>query len=226
MELKKNPKYDLIAKIPMLRMLGLTVSLCVVIVAFEIPGKGEEVIIDLGNVRGEFEEIMDLPITEHLPPPPPQIQVAQIKEVPDETIIEEEIEIELDVEVTEFTSIDEIEFVESDMEEEPVEEVFTVVEVNPEYPGGIAAFYQFIGERIKYPNSAARLGVEGRVYVEFIVGKDGALRDIRVVKGIGAGCDEEAERVMKMVPKFNPGKQRGRPVHVKMVLPIYFKLME
>ncbi|MEQ9232322.1 MAG: energy transducer TonB, partial [Cyclobacteriaceae bacterium] len=155
-----------------------------------------------------------------------QMKVAEIKEVPDETIIEEEIEIELDMEVTEFTSIDEIEFVESAIEDEPVEEVFTVVEVNPEYPGGIAAFYQFIGERIKYPNSAARMGVEGRVYVEFIVGKDGALRDIRVVKGIGAGCDEEAERVMKMVPKFNPGKQRGRPVHVKMVLPVYFKLME
>lgn len=226
MELKKNPKYDLMAKIPMFRMLGLTISLSLVIVAFEIPNNSNDEIVELGEVRADFEEIMDLPPTEQPPPAPPVAQVAQIKEVADEVIIEEEIEIELDVEVTEFTSIDDIVYVETEMEDEEVEEIFTIVEDQPEFPGGMQEFYEFVGDKMNYPKQAARMGIQGRVYVQFIVGKDGALRDIQVVKGIGAGCDEEAARVMELVPKFKPGKQRGTPVNVKMVLPIYFKLME
>jgi protein TonB len=68
------------------------------------------------------------------------------------------------------------------------------------------------------------MGVEGKVFVQFVVDKDGTLTDIKAVKGIGAGCDEEAVRVLKAAPKWKPGKQRGRPVKVRMILPITFKL--
>ena len=77
---------------------------------------------------------------------------------------------------------------------------------------------------MNYPKQARRMGIEGKVYVQFVVDKDGSVTSVRAVKGIGAGCDEEAERVLKSSPKFKPGKQRGRPVKVRMMMPIIFKL--
>lgn len=223
MEVKKAPEHDLSKKTGMFLNLGLTLSLLIVILAFEWPNSGDEEIMDFGELETDFEDIMEIPPTEQPPPPPPKVQIPEIVEVPDEEEIEEEIEVELDVEVTEETVVEDIVFEEAP-EEEEVDEIFTIVEDQPEFPGGMQAFYQFVGKKIKYPSQARRMGIEGRVYVEFIVDKDGSVTNVRSVKGIGAGCDEEAVRVMKTVPKFKPGKQRGRPVKVKMVMPIYFKL--
>lgn len=103
-------------------------------------------------------------------------------------------------------------------------EVFTIVEEQPEYPGGMKAFYQYVGENLNYPEQARRLGIEGRVYVQFIVEKDGSVSDVKPVKGIGGGCDSEAARVIAGLQNFEPGTQRGRAVRVRMVLPIIFKL--
>lgn len=223
METKKAPEHDLTKKSGMFLNLGLTISLLIVILAFEWPNRGDDEIIDLGQVDDDFEDIMEIPPTEQPPPPPPKVQIPEIIEVPDEEEIEEEIEVELDVEVTEETVVEDIVFEEAPAEEE-VDEIFTIVEDQPEFPGGMQAFYNYVGKKMKYPSQARRMGIEGRVYVEFIVDKDGSVTNVRSVKGIGAGCDEEAVRVMSDVPKFKPGKQRGNPVKVKMVLPIYFKL--
>ena len=223
MELKKAPEHDLTKKSGMFLNLGLTISLLIVIAAFEWPNRGEAEVIDLGQVEDNFEDIMDIPPTEQPPPPPPKVQIPEIIEVPDEEEIEEEIEVELDVEVTEETIVEDIVFEEAP-EEEEVDEIFTIVEDQPEFPGGMQAFYNYIGGQMNYPSQARRMGIEGRVYVEFIVDTDGSVTNVRAVKGIGAGCDEEAVRVMQNLPKFSPGKQRGIPVKVKMVLPIYFKL--
>ena len=103
-------------------------------------------------------------------------------------------------------------------------EVFTVVEEQPEFPGGMSAFYSYLAQNIEYPEQARQMGVQGRVYVQFIVEKDGSISGVTAVKGIGAGCDEEAERVMSGASNFKPGTQRGMPVRVRMVLPIIFKL--
>lgn len=223
MEPKKNPKVDLTRKSGLLMNIGLCVSLLSVIVAFEWRTYDESGILDLGQVQDDFEDIMEIPPTEQPPPPPPKIQLPEIIEVPDEEEIEEEIEVELDVEVTEETVIEDIVFEEAP-EEEVVEEVFTIVEDQPEFPGGMAAFYKFVGDNMDYPSQARRMGIEGRVYVQFVVDKDGTVTEVTAVKGIGAGCDEEAERVLRTAPKFKPGKQRGRAVKVRMVLPIIFKL--
>lgn len=223
MELKKAPEHDLSKKSGMFLNLGLTLSLLIVILAFEWPNRGDDEIMDFGEVPDDFEDIMEIPPTEQPPPPPPKVQIPEIIEVPDEEEIEEEIEVELDVEVTEETVVEDIVFEEAP-EEEEVDEIFTIVEDQPEFPGGMQAFYSYVGKKMKYPSQARRMGIEGRVYLEFIVDKDGSVTNVRSVKGIGAGCDEEAVRVMKTVPKFKPGKQRGRPVKVKMVMPIYFKL--
>ncbi len=108
--------------------------------------------------------------------------------------------------------------------EEKPEEVFKVVEQKPEYPDGEAAMLKFIYENIKYPPIARENGVEGTVYVKFIVEKDGSVSNVEVVRDIGAGCGEESMRVVKKFPRWNPGKQRGRPVRVFFNLPVKFKL--
>ena len=104
------------------------------------------------------------------------------------------------------------------------EDVFIFVEAPATPVDGMGSFYRDIAKRLKYPAQARRMNVEGRVFVEFIVNKDGSLTDIRVIKGIGAGCDEEAVKVLESCPPWNPGKQRGVPVRQRMVLPITFKL--
>ena len=103
-------------------------------------------------------------------------------------------------------------------------DVFTVVEMQPEFEGGSDAFHRYIMNEINYPLQARQAGVEGRVDVQFVVGKDGSLSDVRAIKGIGAGCDGEAVRVLQNAPLFKPGTQNGKPVFVRMVVPIVFKL--
>ena len=112
-----------------------------------------------------------------------------------------------------------------DVEEEDTEEIFVIVEDAPMPIGGMLSFYKHVNDNIKYPRQAQVLSIQGRVFVQFVVGKDGGLTDVQVIRGIGAGCDEEAIRVVKLSPKWKAGKQRGRPVRVKMVLPITFKIL-
>jgi TonB family protein len=103
-------------------------------------------------------------------------------------------------------------------------EVFTVVEEQPYFPGGDDARHKFIEENIHYPDSAVKNKIQGKVFVTFIVEKDGSLSNVRVLKGIGGGLDEEAVRVIKMMPKWIPGRQRGTPVRVQFNVPIKFIL--
>jgi TonB family protein len=105
-------------------------------------------------------------------------------------------------------------------------EVFSAVEEQPEFEGGMPAFYKYVGSEIKYPLQARQKGVEGRVDVQFVVEKDGSLSDVKAIKGIGAGCDSEAVRVVQNAASFKPGSQRGRPVRVRMAISIIFKLNE
>lgn len=103
-------------------------------------------------------------------------------------------------------------------------EIFTVVEEQPAFPGGDEARIKFLQDNIKYPEEAKELGVQGKVFVTFVVEVDGSITDVKVLRGIGAGCDEEAIRVVKSMPKWVPGKQRGVPVRVQFNLPIKFTL--
>ena len=177
----------------------------------------------MGKSTNTFEEMLEIPPTEQPPPPPPQVQQPQIIEVPDEEEIEEEIQVKFDVEVTEETKVQQI-VIQAEEPKEEVEEIFTIVEDPASPVGGMTAFYKYVGDKIKYPPQARRMGVEGRVFVEFIIDKDGSISEVRAVKGIGAGCDEEAVRILQGAPKWKPGKQRGKPVRQRMVLPITFKL--
>jgi TonB family protein len=109
-------------------------------------------------------------------------------------------------------------------EEQSEDQVFMVVEQMPEYPGGEKALYQFLSDSIHYPDSAKLAGIQGKVYVSFIVNRDGSVTNARVLRGIGGGCDEEALRVIKLMPNWKPGQQRGKPVEVQYSLPVKFSL--
>ena len=104
--------------------------------------------------------------------------------------------------------------------------VYQICEEMPEFPGGEQAMFDFVANNVVYPQEARDKEIEGRVFVRFIVEKDGSVSDVKVAKGIGGGCDEEAVRVVKAMPKWKPGKQDGKPVRVNFTMPFFFKLQE
>jgi len=106
------------------------------------------------------------------------------------------------------------------------EKVFTEVENAPKYPGGETAMFQFLGKNIRYPAAAAKAGIQGKVFISFIVNETGTVQNVLVTKGIGYGCDEEAARVIKSFPAWTPGEQNGHKVNVKLTVPINFMLEE
>ena len=104
------------------------------------------------------------------------------------------------------------------------DKVFEKVEDMPEFPGGEQAMMDFVSKNVVYPKEAQEKGISGRVMVNFIVEKDGSVNEVKIVRGIGGGCDEEAVRVVKAMPKWKPGKEKGKPVRVSYIMPIFFKL--
>ena len=118
------------------------------------------------------------------------------------------------------------EIIESDNSDDAVvkEEIFTWAEEMPQFPGGSSELLKFFAQNIIYPEIAKRAEVEGKINLSFIVDKNGSISDIQIVKGIGAGCDEEAVRILKMMPRWSPGKQNGKPVLTRINIPVVFKL--
>ena len=102
--------------------------------------------------------------------------------------------------------------------------VYQIAEEMPEFPGGVEALMDFVGKNVKYPEEAKEKEISGRVFVSFVIEKDGSVSNVKVLRGIGGGCDEEAIRVIKAMPKWTPGKQKGKPVRVNYQIPINFKL--
>lgn len=109
-------------------------------------------------------------------------------------------------------------------EEEAEDEIFQVVEQDPEYPGGVEALYKFIQQNLKYPQLAKENNITGRVFVQFVVEKDGSVSNVKAARDIGGGCGAEAVRVIKAMPKWTPGKQRGKAVRAAYTLPVNFVL--
>ncbi|MDN5203586.1 energy transducer TonB [Fulvivirgaceae bacterium BMA10] len=223
MEQKKNPKADLTRKSGLFMNLGLVMSLSFAILAFEWRSFDEGHLANLGDLSDNLDDLLEIPPTEQPPLPPPVIQQPEITIVEDDEEIEQEIEIDLDVEITEDAVIEDIIVADSEPEEE-ADEVFLFSEVQAAPKDGLKAFYRYVADNMNYPPQARRMGITGRVFLTFVVEKDGSLTDIKVLKGIGAGCDEEAVRVLASHPKWNPGKQRGVPVRVRSQISIHFQL--
>ena len=225
MEPKKNPKKDLNRKRTLFLQIGLVISLTIVFVAFEWKTyeKQEDILTATGPVQIDQEIVQ---ITQQEQPEPPKApQVTTILEVVgDDEIIQDEIDISIEDRPDQAAQT----YVPVLVEEAPepvAEEIFTFVEEYPEFLGGEKALYEYIKNNVNYSELAIKTNIEGTVYVEFVVEKDGSISDVKVLRGIGGGCDEEAVRVVKSMPKWKPGKQRGQPVRVYYTLPIDFKLM-
>ena len=224
MEAKKTSKADLENKKSIFFQIGLILARVVVVVAFEYKSY-DKITIDLqARVADDFAEEI-IPITEQKvkpPPPPPPKQVTQIKIVEDDVEVEDDLDI--DVEADDETVVEEY-IPPSDDDEEVVEaEIFTVVESMPSFPGGMGELMKFLGKNINYPTLAKESGIQGRVFINFVVEPNGSISNVKVLRGIGGGCDEEAVRVVKSMPKWSPGKQRGKPVRVSYNLPVKFTL--
>lgn len=227
MELKKNPKADLEKRRGLYLEIGLVVILAATLVAFEVKSydSDEEKAFQREVVEEVEEQIIQTDIVEPPPPPPPEvIEVTTLINVVDD---EQEIKNDLVVnaEVTEETKNVDIVPVKVEEEVEVAEEpIFTVVESEPEFPGGMEALYKYLAQNIKYPQLARENGITGKVYVQFVVEKDGSIANPRILRDIGGGCGAEAIRVVKAMPKWSPGKQRGKAVRVQFNLPVNFNL--
>lgn len=216
---KKNPKADLEQKRLTIFLSGLSISLLIVLVFINI-GFSDAEASSLAGMFTEDEEEEIIPLTEQNTPPPPPPPPAATVEL---EIVEDEVEVEdVDVEIEEAEDETIIDFEE---EEEVVEEeIFTVVETMPSFPGGEKALFGFLKKNIKYPAMEVENGIQGKVYVNFVVGKDGKIRDVKILRGVSKALDAEAVRVVKSFPSWSPGKQRGKTVTVRYMLPINFSI--
>lgn len=169
-------------------------------------------------IQLEEEPILEIEIPKPPPPPPPPPNVAEeIEVVKDEKVIDKPILI---------LNEDQVDLV-IDIEPEPqpvIEQIFDVVEENPEFFGGIQKLYEYLGKQLQYPEIARQNMIQGKVFVQFVVWKDGSIRKVKIVKGVHKTLDNEALRVVKSMPKWKPGKQRGKRVNTKFTLPIKFKI--
>lgn len=225
MEIKKSPKADLEGKKSTWMLVGYVIVLAIMFVAFEWTERDK--VIDTSQAIGDlvFEEEI-IPITqqpENIPPPPPEApSVAEVLDI---------VEDDADVEQTAIASTEdvgervEVKYVPVVEEEEPEEQtIFEVVENMPDFPGGQAALMQFLSKNIKYPTIAQENGTQGRVIIQFVVNRDGSVVDPVVVRSVDPYLDKEALRVISTMPKWTPGKQRGKPVRVKYTVPVQFRL--
>ena len=212
---KKNPKISLENKKGMFFQIGLAVTLIAVLISFEWKSYDKSK-YNLGDLNLDDMEEEIIPITrQEVKPPPPPPPPPEIIE-----IVEDEVEIENEVEIEE-TDTDEDEIVEI---EEDDEEFFMVVENMPEFPGGDLGLMKFIQKNVRYPAIAKEYNITGKVYVSFIVDKQGSVTNVKIVRGVDKNLDAEALRVVSLLPKYKPGKQRGKAVRVMFTIPIDFTL--
>jgi protein TonB len=228
MEVKKNPKVDLENYRSILLEIGLIVALVSTYLVFQIRSadKQENVLGDIGEVKVE-EEIIPITRTKEVkpPPPPPPKVVEQLNIVENDADLEEEFEMD-NSEADESTVVDQntdIQ-VEEEADDEPIN--FYIVEEKPEFPGGEAALYKYLAENTKYPEAAMENQIQGTVWVQFIIDKEGNVTNVKVVRSVDPYLDKEAIRVVKSMPKWKPAKQRGKPVRVIFQVPIKFVLAE
>ena len=228
-------------------VMGTVITLLTVGLIFAMPYivefiKGQQEVVKTEVKTVKYTDLQPPPPIQNTPPPPKMDIPPPVKtiikflppKVTDKEVVEEEEmptieEIKQnDIGAEDVVGTGEVVF------EEPVAEVvdeggdedviFTVVEQSAEFPGGMEALAKFLQKNVKYPAIARRMGVEGSVFVSFVIDKAGVISDIAIVKGISAECDKEAARVVNLMPPWKPGKQNGKAVRCRFVLPVRFKL--
>ena len=231
MEIKKDPKVNLETRKSTYVLTGLVGILALLFIAFEWTNTSTRRTL-LGNNSAILEEEEEIVMTvqNNTPPPPPPPPMPDVIE--QLTVVEDDVEIqEIEMQSAEDDANTVVEVVDLSSQAAPEEEedaeantIFTVVEDEPEFPGGTKALMEFISKNLRYPAFAAENGIQGRVTLSFVVEKDGSVTDIQEMRSPSEDLTKEAKRVVSAMPKWKPGKQRGKPVRVKYVLPVTFRL--
>lgn len=230
MEVKKSPKADLERSKGLNTLMGFVVGLAIVFVGFEWSTRDVMVVKESDQVQDIIaEEEVEITRPENTPPPPPPPPAPVVTEVLN--VVEDDVELEQqdiltseDTQEAAQTAVYTPPAAVEEEEEEAAQQIFTVVEEMPEFPGGNAELLKYLAKSIKYPVIAQENGIQGRVICAFVVNRDGGIVDAEVLRGVDPSLDKEALRVIMAMPKWKPGKQRGKPVRVKYTVPVTFRL--
>jgi len=229
MEVKKSPKADLENKRSMFVLIGFVLVFALLYIGLEwTQSEIKKVEVNDGPVEEIIEEMV-MNTKQDEPPPTPEVHT------PPAAVVQEVLKIvddNVETKALTITSEDDKTKVEiptyapqaAAHEDEDIEEIFVVVEVKPEFPGGQKALMEFLNKNMKYPTIAAETGIQGTVYVQFVVNRDGKIVDVVVMRGVHESLDREAIRVVQLMPPWTPGKQQGKTVRSRFTLPVRFQL--
>jgi len=230
MEAKKTAKADLENKKGLFLEIGLVAIIAICLLAFNWKNydANDELKVNTRTADSELEEEIiqtqeDQPEPEMPEPEAPEPQTTEFQEVDDN----KEIEHELVVNAEDNANAAQDAYVAPTASTEDVEveeEILVFVEKDPEFPGGPEALLKYLAENLQYPDLARQGNIEGKVYVEFVVEKDGRVTNCKVLRDIGAGCGQEAVRVIKSMPKWSPGESAGKRVRTRFQQQVVFKL--
>ncbi|WP_296619782.1 energy transducer TonB [Marivirga sp.] len=227
MEHFKNATRNLYAKRPLFFNIGLVLAISLCFIAFEfkvfineeekVDFPDDEIVIFLNDDVIRTSQLPK-PLPKKLPEPKGDVNIVEVEELtkPDEK--KEEVDID-DL----INPGEEFKMPEEKVEDNTPYDPFAL-EVKPKFGGGMDAFYEYVANAIEYPSFEQRQNIQGRVVLSFIIEKDGSLSQVEILKGVSAGIDKEAIRVIENAPKWEAGRQRGQAVRVKMTIPIYFQL--
>lgn len=222
---KKNPKADIESNRIINIQIGIVLALASLFISFEYAKaiKKKKTVTNIASVIPEedFVPITKSPETTPPPPPPPLKNPTFLVVDDDEDIEFEEIEFSSE---TTIDDVVEVMTIEGEDEEEDEVVPFIAMENPPEFPGGEKALMKWLYKTVRYPTIAQENGIQGRISVMFIIGKDGKPTDFKILRPLDPALDKEALRVMSKMPAWKPGKQNNKPVRVSFVLPIVFKL--
>ena len=228
MEPKKHKKADLENKKILFREIGFIVAIGLVFVAFEWTSQPSEL---KGFSQKDQSDVVqeNVPVTRQQemkepPPPPPPQSTDVLNIVENDVAIEDELILE-ETGADQNTRVQIDAFAQQEETEEAGEEIFVVVQDMPDFKGGgLRAFTKYVQEKVKYPVLAQENGIEGTVFVRFVVDKDGSIIMVETLRGVDPVLDKAAMAAVSDAPKWEPGKQRGKPVCVCCTIPIVFKL--
>lgn len=229
MKAKKTESANLENKRTIFLEIGMIIALALVLYAFNWKSYDR-------NSEYNFQRSVDntpfemVPVTFQKQPEPPQVKkpivVHTINIVDNETEVDGEFTVDAEIDQADTVPVYIPVPVMKEEENVDEEEIFKAVEDQPEFPGGDAALYAYLKKNTIYPEFAKQVGISGKVYITFVVERDGRITDAKVVRGIGGGCDEEALRVVNMMPSWKPGLQRGHAVRVQFIMDIKFTLSQ
>ena len=223
---KKNKNANLENLRGLFFLVGLIVALGSILFAFEWKSTPQAA-MDLGNTSFVQDEFVYIPQTtnEKKELPPQKVEVAFFELVDNDSEVDDDLDF-FDTEPTDdnIFNLNDFVFIPTKNKNEEEEEILTFVDDMPEFPGGENALLSFLGSNVRYPVIAQENGIQGRVYVSFVIDETGNINDVCIIRGVDVSLDNEAIRVVRLMPKWKPGKQGGKTVKVRYNVPIFFEL--